>query len=75
MIKISGTYAEGSQKLEYVCRVLTYKGNYYSCVNHPLTIEHGDVLMMLGKGTWFALYQTPEKRVKTLEYLETTPNL
>ena len=75
MINLFGTYADTDQRLEYVCRVLPYKGDYYSCVNHKLTIEHGDVLYMLGEGTWFALYQTPERRLDTLKQLETPPPL
>ena len=69
MITLQGTYANTEQHLEYVCRVIPYHGDYYSPIGQYMIIEHGDVLYMLGKATWFALYQTPERKLKTLEYL------
>jgi hypothetical protein len=69
MITLDGTYTEGLQELEYVCRVIPYHGDYYDPIGRLMTIDHGDVLYMLGKGTWFALYQTHEKRLQTLESL------
>lgn len=71
-MKLIGTYSDDNE-LEYVCRVIPYNGNYYSPVNHKLNISHGDVLYMLGNGTWFALYQTSDKRKDALKILENPP--
>jgi len=66
MIKLRGTYADDcngplpEKELHYVCRVLSYKGVYYNGVGQHLEIKDGDVLLMCGHGTWFALYRAKE---------------
>jgi len=66
-MKLSGTYIDDDSQLEYVCRVIPYKGKYFTPINQELHIQHGDMLYMLGKGTWFALYQTSDRRAETLK--------
>lgn len=67
MITLTGTYADecngplADRTLQYVCRVLTYKGRYYDGVGTELQIEHGDVL--LACSDWFALFR--EKKSAT----------
>ena len=56
-MKLEGTYTEENLTLNYVCRVIPYKGKYYDGIGGKVEIKDGDVLMMLGKGTWFALYR------------------
>ena len=69
MTNLSGTYAEEDEGFEYVCRVFWWgEGRnikWFNGVNEPVEIRHGDVLKILGKGTWAALYRRPfESNVK-----------
>ena len=59
MITLRGIYTdeELAGELEYVCRVIPYKGKFYNGISEPLKVVDGDVLMMLGQGTWYALYR------------------
>ena len=60
MITLKGAYTdeEGlAGELEYVCRAIPYEGKFYNGIGEPLSIRDGDVLMMLGQGTWYALYR------------------
>lgn len=61
MITLHGTYTDDDRlagDFEYVCRAIPYGGKYYNAVGEELEIRDGDVLMMLGNGTWFALYRS-----------------
>ena len=64
-MNITGTYAEKEDELEYVCRVFSYGHGrdikWVNGVDEPIEIKDGDVLMMLGKGTWFALYRETQR--------------
>lgn len=61
MITLKGTYTEEmAGELQYVCWVFPYKGIFYNGIGELLEIKDGDVLMMLGQGTWFALYRRKE---------------
>lgn len=59
-MNIIGNYAT-EDDLEYVCRVFLYGHGrdikWVNGIDEPVEIRDGDVLMMLGKGTWFALYR------------------
>ena len=59
MITLKGIYTdeELAGELEYVCRAMPYKGKFYNGICEPLEVKDGDVLMMLGQGTWYALYR------------------
>jgi len=59
MITLRGIYTdeELAGELEYVCRVIPYRGKFYTGTNEQLEVKDGDVLMMLGQGTWYALYR------------------
>jgi len=59
MITLRGIYTdeELAGELEYVCRVIPYRGKFYNGISEPLKVVDGDVLMMLGQGTWYALYR------------------
>lgn len=57
MITLEGAYTnEHEGNLQYICRAILYRDTFYNPVNQVLDIKDGDVLMMLGKGTWYALY-------------------
>ena len=60
MITLTGTYTDDeglAGELEYVCRAIRYGDEFFDGIGQRLEICDGDVLMMLGKGTWFALYR------------------
>lgn len=57
MKTLSGTYAEDDRKLEYVGRAFYYQGKWYDGSGNIELVEDGDVLLVCGKGTWFALYR------------------
>lgn len=61
---LTGTYADSGVTYEYVTRVFWWgEGrnlNWRDGINRPVEIKHGDVLKMLGHGTWCALYR-PKK--------------
>lgn len=63
MIALKGTYADHcngklpDRTLQYVCSIKLYKETYYNMVGEPVEVKDGDVLLICGKGTWFALYR------------------
>lgn len=63
MITLRGTYADDcngplpDRILQYVCRAFEYKGVYYNGIGEVLEVKDDDVLLVCGKGTWFALYK------------------
>lgn len=63
MITLRGTYADycngplPDRMLQYVCRVFLYDGVYYNGIGEVIDVKDGDVLLVCGKGTWFALYK------------------
>ena len=59
-VKLTGTYADDSRVLKYVCRAFYYDGVYFNGINEELEIKDGDALVPYGNGTWFALYQPSE---------------
>ena len=56
-MKLTGTYADKDVTLEYVCRVILYRGQYRDGLGAPVEVKHGDALLMLGDGSWLALYR------------------
>ncbi|MEA3207677.1 MAG: hypothetical protein QOE70_734 [Chthoniobacter sp.] len=66
MITLSGTYADLDVRLHYVCRVFRLAdrtasvcvgASYVDGVGKPVAVRDGDVLLVCGSGTWFALYR------------------
>ena len=75
MIKLKGTYAENDQEMEYLGRIFqwcTGKGFSHKAsiwkdgLDKDVEVKHGDVLYVLGQGTWFAHYRPskPDPNVK-----------
>jgi len=78
MITLEGTYADGCNgpipdaSLRYVCRVFLSSDGFFDGVGNPVEVNDGDVLMLLGRGTWFALYQ-PRSAIEALPDPEPDP--
>ena len=56
MLTIEGAYADENKKFKYECRVFWDGEKWVNGIDEPVDVKHGDVLYLLGLGTWFAWY-------------------